>query len=113
MLCSCDAVLCHAHTVCTLHQQANRETYRSVLTKVDMGEMSLTVQKVEGLLARAQSYVDTWLQYQALWDMTPEQVGDGAHRIRICVLAFRMLRRLYQSLTVALAALCVSCRWCN
>ncbi|XP_078590507.1 cytoplasmic dynein 1 heavy chain 1-like isoform X1 [Branchiostoma floridae x Branchiostoma japonicum] len=67
--------------------ESERETtYRNLLTKLPDGQhaMDVAFQAIEDVVVKTNAYVASWLQYQALWDLTPDQVynriGEGIQR---------------------------------
>ena len=49
-------------------------TYRPVIAQADSSLLRLCLSAIEAQLAASASYVDSWLQYQALWDLDLEAV---------------------------------------
>lgn len=49
-------------------------TYRSVLAQLPTGVLQSCLSAIERKMSLASSYVDTWMQYQALWDMDMDVV---------------------------------------
>ncbi|KNC52645.1 cytoplasmic dynein [Thecamonas trahens ATCC 50062] len=55
---------------------AKMATYADLLSDLEPNELTGAYEVIEGLLAEARRYVDSWLQYQSLWDMDASAVHD-------------------------------------
>ena len=55
-------------------QSKDQETFRSALGKLETSDLQQCFDCINKKIAQAQAYVETWLQYQALWDMDLDQV---------------------------------------
>lgn len=54
----------------------SKETFRSALSKLTSEEVSVVFDAIEDKVQAASAYVETWLQYQALWDMDMDMVAN-------------------------------------
>jgi hypothetical protein len=53
------------------------DTFRAVLHKIAASDLAKCYERVEDKIKSASSYVSTWLEYQALWDIDVETVCNS------------------------------------
>jgi dynein heavy chain 1 len=54
----------------------DEHTFRTLVSLVPTTELNRCFEKIEDKVSRAHKYVQTWLEYQALWDMDIESVTN-------------------------------------
>lgn len=54
----------------------DENTFRTLVSLVPTTELNRCFEKIEDKVSRAHKYVQTWLEYQALWDMDIESVTN-------------------------------------
>jgi len=75
----CNLPRLNAHGFSQTFKSSNEKESRSkcfhdILTKIDKEILENAYRKIKNILAEAQSYVDTWLSYQGLWEIDQQLV---------------------------------------
>ncbi|PVV04132.1 hypothetical protein BB560_001375 [Smittium megazygosporum] len=72
-------------------------TYRNILSKLPNDILLNTYSIIESKIQSASEYVDTWLQYQALWDLNIEKIseflGDDLEKWQLILLEIKKSRK--------------------
>ncbi|KAK8797138.1 hypothetical protein WA158_004348 [Blastocystis sp. Blastoise] len=54
----------------------NKRTYCDLISQVNPEFFNTAILNIENLVNQVQSYVQTWLKFQVLWDVNPSEIAD-------------------------------------
>ncbi|KAJ3439563.1 dynein heavy chain [Anaeramoeba flamelloides] len=55
---------------------SSKSTYKNILTKITTHLIKKSYTNIEKLVRKVDKYVNTWLQYQSLWDHEPDEINN-------------------------------------